>query len=498
MLSRKSLRYEIAPEDLVPLPRKLSYSAGGFADPLISGTVANFTMLFYNGILGLSGSLVGWVIFLPRIWDAITDPWIGKMSDNCRSSMGRRRPYFFFGGLMMVGAYIGLWAPPPSIQGTWGLSIYLLIVSTLFYTGYTAFTIPYNALAIELTPDYKERTTVMAIRKMFHGCGDMLVMSMSFLATQWLPKKMPGISDRTGFGIIGAILGAACVVAITISFFGVRERRASEVAGSMSLAKSMSTTLKNKVFLRLTLAVLALVLSIFTLATYSVYLFQFYLEKPGLMAQTGLLGGVVGILAARPWGYFANRYGKPLGLFCSQALVFVASLLSFVCINRDYPYLAFVYFSIYSCGWSGMLILLASLLADVVDMDELRSGERREGSYGGVFGFIFKLGIAGSAPVMGMGLDLVGFAPEMGVNQADATFLKLRLLASLGGAFFASIGLMLLWRFPLTPERALQIRQELEARRGRRTAADLEGPGHEKERAGGRPGLPEHQIEERG
>lgn len=497
MLSRKSLQYEIAPEDRVPLPRKLSYSAGGFADPLISGTVANFTMLFYNGILGLSGSLVGWVIFLPRIWDAITDPWIGKLSDNCRSPMGRRRPYFFFGGLMMVAAYIALWAPPSSIQDTWGLAVYLLIVSTLFYTGYTAFTIPYNALAIELTPDYKERTTVMAIRKMFHGCGDMLVLSMPFLATKWLPNRMPGLSDRTGFGIIGAVLGGACVIAISISFFGVRERKASEVAGTMSLAKSMSTTLKNKVFLRLTMAVLALVLSIFTLATYSVYLFQFYLERPDLMAWTGLLGGIAGILVARPWGFFANRYGKPYGLFMAQALVFVASLLAFVCISRDYPYLAFVYFTIYSCGWSGMLILLSSLLADVVDMDELQSGERREGSYGGVFGFIFKLGIAGSAPVMGMGLDLIGFSSELGAAQTDATFLKLRVLTSLGGAFFASIGLMLLWRFPLTPERALEIRRELECRRGKRTAADLEEPGHEEERAGGRAGLPDDQTEER-
>jgi GPH family glycoside/pentoside/hexuronide:cation symporter len=443
---------------------------GIFADPLISGTVANFTMLFYNGILGLSGSLVGWIIFLPRIWDAITDPLIGKLSDNCRSPMGRRRPYFFFGGLVMVVAYILLWAPPALMESHNALAIYLLVVSTVFYTGYTAFTIPYSAMAIEMTPDYKERTSLMAFRKIFHGCGDMLVLSMPFLATTWLPRHITDLSDRSGFGIVGLCMGIVCAVAVTTAFLGTRERSATELAGKMSLQQSMIMTLKNRVFLRLTMAVFALVLSIFTIATYSVYLFQFYLQRTDLMAILGLWGGFVGIVSALPWGIYANRFGKPAALFSAQALILTASLLTFVCINKAHPNLTFVYFTIYSCGWSGVLILLSSLLADIVDMDELESGERREGSYGGVFGFLFKLGIAGSAPVMGMGLDLVGFSAELGAAQSDVTFLNLRLLTCFGGAFFAGIGLLLLWRFPLTPEQVLAIREQLEERRGRRTA----------------------------
>jgi GPH family glycoside/pentoside/hexuronide:cation symporter len=271
-------------------------------------------------------------------------------------------------------------------------------------------------------------------------------------------------------------MGIICAVAVTTAFLGTRERNATELAGSLSLKQSMAQTLKNRVFLRLTLAVLALVLSIFTIATYSVYLFQFYLQRTDLMALTGLYGGVVGIVAARPWGFVANRYGKPNALFFAQFLILVASLLTFYCINRTHPNLAFVYFTIYSCGWSGVLIILASLLADIVDMDELDTGERREGSYGGVFGFLFKLGIAGSAPVMGMGLDLVGFSAELGAAQSDETFFRLRLLTCFGGAFFAGIGLLLLWRFPLTPEQALAIREELEERRGCRTAVIAEEP----------------------
>jgi GPH family glycoside/pentoside/hexuronide:cation symporter len=346
-----------------------------------------------------------------------------------------------------------------------------LVVGILFYTGYTAFTIPYNALAVEMTPDYKERTTLMAIRKMFHGGGEMLINTMPFLSL-WLAAQVGRQDDqRFGFGVLGMVFGVLCAIAISVAFWGTRERKATEVAGTFSLWQSMTTTLRNRLFLRLTMALLALVLAIFTLATYAGYIFQFYLERTDLLAVTAAVGAVLGILVAPIWASISNRIGKPRAIVLAQSVIVIASISTYFCLNRMYPYLAFVYSTLYAIGWSGILVLVGALMADVIDLDELQTGERRECSYGGVYGFIFKLGIAGSGPVLGNGLKyIIGFDEALGASQTSETFLKLRLVTAVGSAVFAVIGLLLLLRFPLTAERAMEVRWQLEERRGKRGA----------------------------
>jgi GPH family glycoside/pentoside/hexuronide:cation symporter len=106
-------------------------------------------------------------------------------------------------------------------------------------------------------------------------------------------------------------------------------------------------------------------------------------------------------------------------------------------------------------------------MADIVDMDELATGQRREGSYTGVFGFIFKMGVAGALPLLGWGVDLVGFDPVLGARQAPETYLKLRLVATFLSAAFASISAVVLLGLPLSPQRAHETRIALEKRRGK-------------------------------
>jgi GPH family glycoside/pentoside/hexuronide:cation symporter len=348
--------------------------------------------------------------------------------------------------------------------------MYLLITGILFFTAYTVYKIPYDALGIELTPDYKERTALMAVRKVFHSGGEMLIQTMWLLATWWATVLHKPGDMRIGMLVTGILFAVFCAAMIVTAFVGTRERKATEVAAQMGFAESVKCTLQNRLFVRLVLSIFAIALAIMTLAAYVNYLFIYYLESPKLLAANGMYAGVMGIPFALLWWRIANRIGKPQAMLLSEGVMVLGSLATLLVFNRSFPYLVFVYGTIYAFGWAGVLVTGATIMADITDVDELETGQRREGSYGGVFGFIFKLGVAGSAPLMGYGIDLVGFVPELGANQSPETFLKLRLITALVSAFFAAVGMTFVWRFPLTPERALEVRRILEERRGKRGA----------------------------
>lgn len=470
-MSRSTLDYVIASEDRVPLMRKIGYSMGAFPDPLFMGTVGGFLVLFYNGVLGMSAAAVGWALLVPRLWDALIDPSVGKWSDSCTSRLGRRRPFILGGGLLMCAVYALLFFPPAWLGGGAGRTVYVIAGGILFFTGYSLYIIPYGALAIEMTPDYKERTSVMAIRNFVASGGQMLISTMP-----WFVVLLAGLlgregDERLGYGATGLLFAAVSVFLIVACVFSTRERSATETAAQMPLFESMAVTLKNRLFVRLSLAICMVALSIMTLGSYCNYLFVYYLDNKSLLAVYGMYSGILGVPMGFLWWYIANRIGKTQGLLLAQGILCVGSLATLFCFSRAFPYLVFIPATLYGIGWPGVLVLVAAVLADITDIDELETGQRREGSYTGVYCFMFKLAIAISGPVLGLGVDWSGFTPELGVNQTPQTFLILRLLTGFVSTFFALVAFFLLWHFPLTPERAFEVRRVLEERRGKATVA---------------------------
>jgi len=452
-------------EDRLSLFSKIAYGVGSAPDPILSGTIGQFTMVFYNGVLGLSGSTVGWILFAPRLWDAVTDPWLGKISDNTRSRFGRRRPFALVGGVFTAILYFLLWIPPRTLSDM-GTIVYLLIVSCLFFTAYTVYNVPYAALGYEMTPDYRERTRLMAWRRFLSNGGEMLVVSMPIVAAWWTRATGRVDDERFGYGAAGATFAVLVTACILFAVWGTRERAEGVKAGDLSLWQSFRYTFRNILFLRLAAAVFFLVLAIILLAQNVNYLLIFYVERPDLIFWVGVAGATVGAFAAFGWASIANAIGKSRGLVLAQSLVVAASLSTFFVIEPRLPWLALSFGLVNGIGWSGINVIAPSLIADIVDFDELHTGQRREGSYSGVFGFVFKVGIAASMPVLGMSLDWLGFDPELGAAQSPETFFRMRLATAVGAALFAVLGVMFLLRFPLTPQRALEVRRELERRRG--------------------------------
>jgi GPH family glycoside/pentoside/hexuronide:cation symporter len=433
------------------------------------GTVGGFLVLFYNGVLGMSATWVGAALLVPRLWDAVIDPSVGKWSDSSKSRFGRRRPFILGGGLLMCLVYALLFNPPAWFASDLAKTVYVIVGGILFFSGYSFYSIPYGALAIEMTPDYKERTSIMAIRNFVAGGGQMLIGTMPWFVLALAALLGREGNERLGYGVTGWLFAAISALLIIACVFTTKERSATETASQMPLFKSMAVTLRNRLFVRLSLAICMVALSIMTLGSYMNYLFIYYLNNKDLLAVYGIYSGILGIPMGFLWWYIANRIGKTKGLLLAQGILCVGSFATLFCFNKTFPYLVFVVATLYGIGWSGVLVLVSAVLADITDIDELETGQRREGSYTGVYCFMFKLAIAISAPVLGVGVDWSGFTPELGVNQTPQTFLILRLITGLVSTFFALVAFFMLWRFPLTPERALEVRRILEERRGKAT-----------------------------
>ena len=168
--------------DRVPFWEKLALGTGALSSFFGFGAIGILALPVYNILLGVDAKLVGIALMIPRIWDAVTDPLMGRISDNHHSKYGRRRPFVVTGALIMGTLFTFVWTVPSGLSEMMTIT-YFVVMQLLFFTAYTIFAVPYNALTYEMTPDYNERTRVMAFVAFFHKMGELLGGWMLPLAT---------------------------------------------------------------------------------------------------------------------------------------------------------------------------------------------------------------------------------------------------------------------------------------------------------------------------
>ena len=477
--------HETAPQDRIPFSQKLIYGLGAFVNNLLAAAIGGMVIVLNLG-LGMNPALVGLVSALPRLTDAITDPLMGYISDTTRSRWGRRRPYIFVGAILAGVIYALLWQLPTDKSETFYFW-YFLSGSLIFYLAYTMFATPWVALGYELTPDYHERTRLMGVQN-FIG-------QLAYVIAPWFLLIMQ--SERLFDGMVDGAAGLAIIIAVVVISVGVlpaiflkerfsetppvesdSENAPTESAGAAivrnlkSFASGFATSLKFKPFLKLCAATFLVFNGFMLIASFQFYVIIYYVfggdtvKGAEYAGYSGTLGAVSTFVVIIFVTWLATKIGKRPAFFIATGVSMVGYALKWVCYNPDIPWLLLLPAPLMAFGLGGLFTIMPSMICDVVDADEINTYERREGMYGSIFWWVVKLGMAAALAAGGFLLNATGFDVQLGGNQAESTIYMMRLFDAFIPCAASGIAIWAIATFPITEEKAFEIRQVLEARRG--------------------------------
>ena len=317
-------------KDKVPRREKLAFGFGGFAEVLMSNAVLSLALPIYNMGLGLSPILIGYAIGIPRLWDAITDPLMGNITDNTRSKWGRRHPYIILGVILTSFLFVIMWMPPANLSKT-GLFVYFLIVSILYFTAYTIFVVPWNALGFELTPDYNERTRVMAYKTFFGSVGGTLFLPWIYKMCFWLG---PNKNELIGVRFVAVFFGLLMICTGILPAIFCKENSQAQLQPKIPIIKAFKFTFSNKPFLMICGTILLMIMGIMLVNPFGMYINIYYIfggDKAAgatLQAIGGVSYGVMGMISVPFVSYLGTHLGKKRTLLLGQCVVISASLLT--------------------------------------------------------------------------------------------------------------------------------------------------------------------------
>ena len=474
---------EVAPEDRIHFLKMGAYGAGGLANNLLAAGSGGM-MIALNLGYGMNPALVGLLGALPRLTDAVTDPVMGHISDHTRTRWGRRRPYILLGAIAAPALLALLWQMPAEKSEAFYFS-YFLIGSFVFYLAYTVFATPWVALGYELTPDYNERTRLMGVQN--------FVAQAAWLIAPWFLWFMerPAFGDmRGGAAALAIALAVACAALGILPAVFLRERHAAvtpqetERPTATALAIGLQAvagffdgfakTLRSLDFLKLCGATFLVFNGFQLVAAFQSYVIIFYVFAGDQDAAAYWVGTVGTVSAVATFGvivlttFLGTRIGKRRAFFVCIGISALGYGAKWFCYDPANPWLLLLPAPLMAFGLGSLFTLMGSMVADVCDQDELKTGERREGMYGAIFWWVVKLGMAAALAAGGFLLNATGFDIDLAGQQTERTLLLMRIF-DVTVPFVASIvALMLIASYGITESKARAIRAALEQRRGAR------------------------------
>ncbi|MEM6368749.1 MAG: MFS transporter [Myxococcota bacterium] len=471
---------ETAAKDRVPLGQKAAFGAGHLVLNLLPGSLG-FFMFFLLTAFGMDPFLAGLLGGLPRIFDAVTDPIMGFISDNTSSKMGRRRPYILVGAVLSGIFFALLWQLDENNSQMYTFW-YFLIFSMVFLIGNTMFATPLVGLGYEMTTDYNERTRLMAFSQTMGQIAWMIVPWF------WVVIADPTIfeSQATGVRQLSVMVAVVCTVLGVLPGIFCRGLDSSKMKDRVQISfstlfsnlfdlfRGISDAMKNVPFVRLCGATFLVFNGFQMVAAFSVYIIVFYMyegsyERAGswpawFSSVTAVITAFV-VIPIVSW--MANKFGKKNAFIISTSISIVGYLLKWWAFNPGNPWLLFLPVPLMAFGLGGLFTLMMSMTADVCDLDELNNGmPRKEGTFGAIYWWMVKLGQALAMVLGGLVLKLVGFDGSAAQQTAE-TLLSLRIADIVIPAFTAFLAILVMWRYDLSEDFAREIKAKLEERRGK-------------------------------
>ena len=427
---------------------KTAYGVGQMSQGVKDTAFQSFLVFYFSQVLGMPAIMAGFAALIALLFDAITDPLMGDISDNWHSKWGRRHPFMIAAVIPFPISLYMLFSPPVGLDPD-GLFLWLLGWSIVVRILLTMFNVPHNALGAELSQDYQERTKIVSYRTFLGYVGGIILsvvaLNSFFKASETYPNGMLNVD---GYSSLGALAGIIAFVAMTLCILGTKHTipylpKAPENQKKVDLSRSFKAFAQA---IKLGPFRIIFTVQIMTMiaggagATFMLYLGSYFFELSTAEISLLTLTIVVGLV---PASIIAPVLSKRIDKMPSLVTcLLVATAFSFspiylrllgVLPENDSPLIMPILFATYVVGYSFFIaagIVIGSMLADIADLHASNTGKRQEGLFFAANSFAQKATFGIGTLFAGIGLDLIAFPKQVDVSMvSEETIFNLGLIA---------------------------------------------------------------------
>lgn len=421
----------------------VNYATGDIPGSLVMNGFSAFAMLFFTKALGLNPVWAGGIMAVSAVWDAVTDPIMGHISDNTHSKYGRRHPYMLFGGMMLVLSFCLFWFVPETFLSSKTLMVsYLLLFNLLLRTSLTVYAVPYVALGFELCQVYAGRTKLQGIRMIVNMlanvCGPAMAWAFFFRETDGASRAVTVVSNYRNMALV---FSSVSLIAIFYLVFSTRK----EIIDSRDMPKigkglkgffgDMKEIVSDRYFRWVFFFGFLVMIGIVLVSSLQMYVYEDFMKFGGTPKSIAHGGTMVGMmLGAALSSFFARHFDKKGSVYIGGGISIVSGmllaslLLKGILVPGSLATLI-VFVALGSLYWFGngvMLPVVSSMLADVSEINEIETGVNKDGAYSASYSFIVKL--SGSLAMLFVGACLTGIGFVEGVDAVQPPEVVHRLL----------------------------------------------------------------------
>ncbi len=461
----------------VPMSQKIAFGIGMFANQMFPAILGIFMVILVEN-LGFSGLMWGLIFLAPRIFDALTDPIMGFISDNTRSKWGRRRQYVLVGGIIMGIAYIFMWQLFAENSLTYNFW-YFFLWSLVFYLGLTIFSVPYVAMGYEMTDDFHERTSIMAVAQWIGQWA--WVIAPWFWVFMYDTDLFPSAevaARQLAYWVAIPCAFCAMVPALFIKSESTLDKdytplSFSGILGSVGdIMYGFVEAFEIKYFRKLCFATFLIFNSFNTVAalTFFVIVYKLFNGDAGasgvwvsLFGCLGAVGTTFIVIPTVTW--MAKTMGKKKAFMIAQSISLIGYVLLWFLFVPGKPWMYIIALPFFSFGIGSLFTIMMSMTADVIDIDELNTGKRREGLLGAIYWWMVKVGYGIAGALSGVMIAFVGFNSELATVDQQGAVDGLHALFCFFPVAGTIIAMWIMSDYDLTEDKAKEIRNQLEERR---------------------------------
>jgi GPH family glycoside/pentoside/hexuronide:cation symporter len=461
----------------VPFGQKIAFGLGMLANQMFPAALGIFIVILIEG-LGFPGWMLGIIYFVPKLFDAITDPIMGFITDNTKSKWGRRRHYVLIGAIIMGISFSFMWQLYAANSINYNF-YYFLIWSLVFYLGLTIYSVPYVAMGYEMSDNFHERTEIMATAQLIGQLA--WVIAPWFWVIMYDPQffKTTEIATRS----LAIYVAIGCSILASIPAIFIKSKSTLNENYEPLTFKNISSSfdqiiigfkdaLKIIPFRKLCIATFLIFNAFNTVAGFSFFIIKYFIfiENPDNFGVWPTLFGSIGaiittILVIPIVSKLSKSVGKKKAFIISQFISIIGYVLFWFLFIPGKPYLFIFALPFFSFGIGSLFTLMMSMTSDVIDIDELNSGKRREGIFGAIYWWMVKLGLAIAGLLSGLILSFIEFKSGA-ASQTSQSMFELRLFFSGIPIFGTLLAIWVMRDYDVTEEKSREISQELENRKG--------------------------------